>query len=120
MVDDPVVFDRAPFLHAEGLRDSQMIQLYADVTGALPGSLSLRAVWSRDFSFLLAVEEEHFWPKYRRDGRSRRQKYMAALVRRLAKTQCNRPVPAQWDSDTWAYRTAGDWCYVSNLKRGLV
>ena len=68
MIDDPLVFERAPFLAAAGLRDSPLIRSYADVTGALPGGLSLRAVWSRDFSFRLAVEGEHVWPKYRREG----------------------------------------------------
>ena len=80
MVGDPLVFEQASFMHAAVLRESHLIRAYADVTGALSGGLSLRAVWSHDFSFRLAVEGEHVWPKYRGDGRSRRQKYMVAFV----------------------------------------
>lgn len=44
---------------------------------------------------------------------------MASLVRRLSRTPCNRPVPVEWDFDTWAYRTKGDRGYVANLRRLL-
>ena len=67
----------------------------------------------------MQVEDEHVWPKYRRDGRCRRQKYMAALVRRLARTPRNRLISVEWDFDTWAYRTEGDRGYVTNLRREL-
>ena len=119
MTDDPLLFERAPFLAAAGLRDTPLIRSYADVTGALPGGLSLRAEWSRDFSFRLAVKREHVWPKYRREGCGRRQKYMAALVRRLVRTPCNRRITVEWDFDTGAYRTEGDRGYVANLRRIL-
>ena len=71
------------------------------------------------FFFRLAVEDEHLWPKYRREGRGRRQKFMATLVRRLSRTPCNRPIPVEYDFDTWAYRTEGDQGYVANLRRNL-
>lgn len=96
----PLVFELAPFLSAAGLRDSHMTRAYDDVTGALPEGLSLRASWSRDFPFSFAVYEEHVWPKYRRERRGRRQDNMAALVRRLARTPCNRPISVEWDFDT--------------------
>lgn len=44
MAADPLLFERAAFLAPEGLRDNQLVRSYADVTGALPGCLSLRAV----------------------------------------------------------------------------
>ena len=59
------------------------------------------------------------WPKYRRDGHSQRQKYMTALVRPLARTQCNRPIPVEWDFDTGVYGTVGDRRSVANLRRIL-
>ena len=100
MSDDPFIFEQAPFFAPDGLRDSQLLQSYADVTGALPGGLSLRAVWPRDFCFRLVVDDENVRQKYRRIGRDRRQRYMASLVCRLSRTPCNRPIPVEWDFDT--------------------
>ena len=76
-------------------------------------------MWSRDFCFRLVVEDENVRPKYRRNGRNRRQRYMASFVRRLSTTPCDRPIPVEWDFDTWAYRTEGDRGYVANLRRLL-
>ena len=41
MSDAPILFERAPFLSAEGLRDPELIRTYATATGELPGGLCL-------------------------------------------------------------------------------
>lgn len=119
MSADSLLFERAPFLSPERLRDSQLVRAYTDVTGALPGGLSLRAVWSLDFCFRLVVADELLCPKYRRDGRGRSQNYMAALACRLVRTPRNRPIPVEWYFDTWPYSTERDRGYVANLRRML-
>lgn len=40
MVDDPLVFERGPFVNSAGLRDSHLIRAYSDLTAALPRGLS--------------------------------------------------------------------------------
>lgn len=57
--------------------------------------------------------------KYRREGRSRGQKYMAVFVRLLARPLCNRSIPFEWGFDTWPYRTEGYRGNVANLRRIL-
>ena len=116
MTDALLLFERVPFLSAEGLRDPELIRTYATASGELPGGLSLHAVFSRDFSHRLVVARELLRPEYRRSDPESREAFVSFLQQRIRRTPCSRPVPRGWDLDTWAYREENDRGYVANLR----
>lgn len=117
MSNVPLLFERAPFLSAEGLRDPELIRKYATATGELPGGLSLQAVFSRDFTHRLVMERELLRPEVRRTDAESREASMSFLLQRIRRKPCNRLVLRAWGLDTWAYREKVDRGYVANLRR---
>ena len=116
MTDAPLLFERAQFLSAEGLRDPELIRTYATASGELPGGLSLQAVFSGDFSHRLVVASELLCPEYRRADPESWEAFVCFLQQRLRRTPGSRPVPRRWNLDTWSYREENDSSYVANLR----
>ena len=119
LYDDALLFERAPFLSAEGLRDEELVCSYAAATRELPGGLSLAAVRARDFTHRLVVEPALLRPEFRRSNTESRVAFVELIRQRMRRTPCNRLMPRGWDLDTWAYRTEDDRSYVANLRRIL-
>ena len=119
LYDDALLFERAPFLSPEGLRDTELIRAYATATGDLPGGLSVAAVSSHDFMHGLVVEPDLLRPAFRRVDTEARVAFVELVLQSIQRTPCNRPFPRTWDLETWAYWADGDQGYVSNLKRNF-
>ena len=79
MSDAPLLFERAPFLSAEGLRDPELIRTYATASGELPGGLSLQAVFSRGFTHRLVKARELLRPEFRRTDAESREAFVSFL-----------------------------------------
>ena len=119
LYDDALVFDRAPFVSSDGLRDEELIRHYSAASEELPGGLSLAAVRSRDFTHRLVVEPALLRPELRRTTAENRVAFVELIRQRMRRTPCSRLLPCAWDFVTWAYHTEDDRVYVANLKRIL-
>ena len=97
MTDALLLFERAPFLSAEGLRDPELIRPYATASGELTGGLSLQAVFSGDFSHRLVMASDLVCPEYRRTDLESREAFVSFLQQRIRRTPCNGPVSRGWD-----------------------
>ena len=93
MYDDALLFERAPFLSPEGLRDTELIRAYATATVELPGGLSVAAVSSRDFTHRLVVEPALLRPEFRRLNTEARVAFVELIRQPICRTPCDRLVP---------------------------
>ena len=118
LYDDALVFDREPFLSADGLREEELIRHYAAASGD-PRGLSMAAVQSRDFTHCLVVEPALLLPEFQRVNTESRVAFVELIQQQMRRKPCSRLLSHAWNFDTWAYRTENDRVYVINLKRIL-
>ena len=115
--DAPLLFERAPLLSAEGLRDPELVRTYPTASGELPGSLSMQAVFFRDLSHRMVVKRELSRPESRQTDVESGDAFVSFLQEGNRRTPYNRLVTRAWDLDTWAFRQEADRGHVANLRR---
>lgn len=113
----PEVFAKAPWYQVRHLRNRGLLTQYADGSGILPDGLSMRAVWSRDYTRRLVVNPVALKPHHQPRTQNDKGIFVKFVQQRIARTRCVTPIPAAWDLDTWAYRCESDAQYVANLRR---
>lgn len=114
----PKIFQAAPWFCPLGVKDMGFLQdWYADDAGFLPGGVSLAAVRSADWRRRLAISPTSCRRERSESVASAHNRFFQAVLRRLALSTSQFPIPPGYRFDTWEYRTPMEREYGYHLAR---